>query len=402
MATNKRKLKLNKPAKKAEWDDTFGLMSWWNTKKVRASKVMVVGAGALGNEVLKNLALMNIGHILIVDFDTIEYHNLCRSVLFRTSDLKENKLKATVAAERIKEINPEIKVKVINGDILLDVGLGIFRRMDAIIGCLDNRLARVAINQQCFKVEKPWIDGAIENLAGQINVYSPDSSCYECQLEPSEIKNIKMKLGCPDIARRNTAKGRVPTTPISASIIGAMQVQEALKIIHNNKEQSLEGEKFVYEGMNMLTLRYEIDAKRAECESHVHHKNIISAKELSAENTIQETLEWLCNYFQDDTASIKLKHDLALELTTEQSKKKHAVVCAKPHLSDEFIATYQETPGEDIFITKSVLSIDNNFPQLELSLKKIGIPYLDIITVVAQDDYHYVELSKDEKFLDFK
>jgi DNA-binding transcriptional regulator YhcF (GntR family) len=65
---------------------TFDFISWWEKEKVRDARVMVVGAGALGNEVIKNLALMGVGHIFIVDFDRVEAANLSRSVLFRESD----------------------------------------------------------------------------------------------------------------------------------------------------------------------------------------------------------------------------------------------------------------------------------------------------------------------------
>jgi DNA-binding transcriptional regulator YhcF (GntR family) len=77
---------------------TFDFISWWEREKVQQAKVLVVGAGALGNEVIKNLALMGVGHLFIVDFDTIEAANLSRSVLFRESDNKRSK--AEVAARR--------------------------------------------------------------------------------------------------------------------------------------------------------------------------------------------------------------------------------------------------------------------------------------------------------------
>ena len=73
----------NTQKSKNQWDETFQLMHWWKPEDVQNAVIMVVGAGALGNEVLKNLALLNVGHILIVDFDTIEYSNLSRSILFR-------------------------------------------------------------------------------------------------------------------------------------------------------------------------------------------------------------------------------------------------------------------------------------------------------------------------------
>ncbi len=83
---------------------TFSYISWWKQEVVKDATVMVVGAGALGNEVLKNLALMGIGNLLIVDFDTIEDSNLSRSVLFRESD--RGRHKADVAAEGVKKTKP--------------------------------------------------------------------------------------------------------------------------------------------------------------------------------------------------------------------------------------------------------------------------------------------------------
>src|SRR5258708_4352384 len=65
---------------------TFDLISWWEREKVQTAKVLVVGAGALGNEVIKNLTLMGVGHIFVLDFDTVEAANLSRSVLFREGD----------------------------------------------------------------------------------------------------------------------------------------------------------------------------------------------------------------------------------------------------------------------------------------------------------------------------
>ena len=94
---------------------TFSFISWWEREKVENAKVMVVGAGALGNEVIKNLTLMGVGSIFIVDFDTIELANLSRSVLFRESDSGRNK--AEIAAARAKDLNPNVHVQYFHGDI---------------------------------------------------------------------------------------------------------------------------------------------------------------------------------------------------------------------------------------------------------------------------------------------
>lgn len=384
------------------WDDTFKLMSWWDTNKVQAAKVMVVGAGALGNEVLKNLCLMNVGHILIVDFDNIEYANLCRSVLFREEDIGPNSYKATVAAKRIKEMNPNVKVQTINGDIMIDVGLGIFRRMDVVIGGLDNRLARQYINRWSHRVGRTWIDGAIENMSGQLCVYQPEVSCYECYLTETDKKNIRIRLGCADIAQRNASYGRVPTTPISSSIIAAMQVQEALKVIHGYDKKSMAGEHFKYDGMNNWIFTYKVDALREVCESHVHidSESLVLAKTLTHESTIEETLDWLNNHFQQPVV-INLGYEVILKIATEKSDKEIDLIIAKPHFSEKIQLQHQEIPGERIKISQSVTQIDGKFPNKTLQLKHIGVPPLQILSVETSDDIHFVELTGDEAFLSF-
>ena len=91
-------------------DDRYGrlrLIPWWRQERITAARILVVGAGALGNEVLKNLALLGVGSIYVIDLDRVEASNLSRSVLFRAEDGGQSKAK--VAARRAKEINPEIK-----------------------------------------------------------------------------------------------------------------------------------------------------------------------------------------------------------------------------------------------------------------------------------------------------
>src|SRR5215472_7394542 len=82
------------------------LISWWRQERLAAARVLVVGAGALGNEVIKNLALVGAGTVYVIDFDTVEPSNLSRSVLFRAED--GGQAKAVVAAWRARELNPDI------------------------------------------------------------------------------------------------------------------------------------------------------------------------------------------------------------------------------------------------------------------------------------------------------
>ena len=399
--THKTKLNLeHKPQESKDWNEVFHLISDWDIEKIAATKVMVVGAGALGNEVLKNLALLNIGHIFIVDFDEIEYSNLSRSVLFRNHFVGQPK--AAVAAARVKELNPNVKVQYVNGDILCDVGLGIFKRMDVIIGCLDNRVARLYINRHTFKVGKTWVDGGIMNLDGQLAVYNQESACYECQLGNLDQDMIRKRLSCADMATRNSNYGRIPTTPLSASIIGAMQVQEAIKIVFGQKKSSLAGQKFNYYGMANEYLVYPMTTERLTCESHEVIQSIIPS-DLSSDHSVERTLEWLEHHFESDNIQIILHYDIVLEAVTKKTEKEYQLIVPKPHFSDAMVRKYEEIPYEGIVFSKRISSIDRSFPDLNYTLKELAIPPLHILKVKVDDSkVHYVELSADISFLNFK
>lgn len=401
LSTTKRtKISISKETQ--NWDQTFQSLSWWKKDRVQEAKVMVVGAGALGNEVLKNLALLNVGHILIVDFDRIEYSNLSRSILYREADSDKSSYKVEVAAQRIQEVNPNIKVMTINGDAIVDIGLGIYRRMDVIIGCLDNRLARLALNRHSFWMGKTWIDGAIENLSGQLNVYKPGVACYESSLSETDWQNINDRIGCPDIAKRNASYGRIPTTPITASIIGAMQVQEALKVINDNHAQLRLGKTFYYEGMHNEIFEFDNAKPDEEAQSSQQYSPIIEAKELGSDSTLEAFLNWLETYFNTDFVEGRLNHGIILEIVASSNEDEAIpLIFPFPKFADHKAVDLGIEPSAQVFVTKQTNQINRNFPDLSLRLCDVGVPALDVIKVFANDEFHYVELSRDESFLKF-
>ena len=391
--------------KKKVWgEEVFSLLSWFDTEKVGKARVMVVGAGALGNEVLKNLALFGIGNIVIVDFDKIEHSNLCRSVLFRPADVDRGSMKAAVAAERVKEINPLVNVSFVAGDIGCDVGLGLIRRMDVVIGCLDSRLARYLINRQCFRANRPWVDGGIENLEGNARVFRPGVNCYECSLSETELNMLKYRTGCPDIARINSTQGRVATTPVSSSIIGAIQVQEALKIIHGFNEQSLDnpcktlsGRLLKYDGMRLTLQNFRSENYNDDCLSHDFWEPVIQAGELSADTNVADALKILKGLLKSEDIAINLMNNkLIYQLVNETNEEEINVILPEskiPNYIDE--KNLKKNPRERIF-QKYFEDIDADFPYPGLKLKDIGIPKLDILHVTSSAGIHYVELTGDE------
>jgi adenylyltransferase/sulfurtransferase len=220
-------------------------IEWWNQARLAAARVVVVGAGALGNEVLKNLALVGAGHVVVVDHDRVELSNLSRSVLFRADD--EGCAKAEVAARAARSLYPGQKVTPLVADVLADVGLGLFRWADVVVGAVDNREARVFINAACARVGRPWFDGGIEALHGIVRGFAaPATACYECTMTARDWDILQQRRSCGLLARRAGAARGVPTTPTTASVVGALQVQEAVKYLHGL--DTLLGRGLVFDG----------------------------------------------------------------------------------------------------------------------------------------------------------
>jgi len=123
----------------------------------------------------------------------------------------------------------------IHGDVLTDLGLGLFSDVDVVIGCLDNREARLWVNRQCWKVGTPWVDSGIQEIQGVVKVFDPradGTACYECAMTERDYQLLNLRYSCPMLRRDQILEGKVPTAPTIASMMAALEVQEALKMLH--------------------------------------------------------------------------------------------------------------------------------------------------------------------------
>lgn len=365
------------------------LIPWWNQELLHNSTVMVVGAGAIGNELIKNLALLGVGKIVIVDMDKIEQTNLTRSILYRMKDV--GKYKSQAAAEAAMDINPDVKAICLNQNIVTDIGLGVFRSMDIVLGGLDNREARLAINQSCYKVNKPWIDGAIEVLNGFARVFVPPGPCYECTMTETDWKLINKRKSCALLTHDEMLEGKTPTTPTSSSIIAGVQVQEMLKILHNDRNlPTLAGKGYVFNGLTHDSFVVEYQLKD-DCMSHDLYDNIKemdwSAREVSIKDVLNQAAKDL-----GDGAIIEFDRDIATTAT-----------CVCGHTKDIF-NTVNRLRGKDIVCEKcgksmqfeTIHTINGEEDFLDKKLYDIGIPLYHIIAVRKGMKYVYYELSKDK------
>ena len=260
------------------------LIPWWDQTKIASSRVLVIGAGALGNEILKNLALLGFRKIMVVDLDRIEESNLSRTILFRSVDIGE--FKAVAAARAYRAIAADSVVQPLIGNVLRDCGLGLFEWSDVILAGLDNREARLWINRSAWKVNRPWIDGAIEGINGVARVFLPGMApCYECTLSEVDWAILQRRMSCNLLVHEDVPEGKIPTTPTISSIIGGIQVQEAVKLIHGMPTLASSG--FIFEGLHhsSYTVKY---TENPDCMSHYTIPEIVRLPQHSHELSLEQ------------------------------------------------------------------------------------------------------------------
>ncbi len=291
----------------------FKLISWWDQQRLKDAKVLVIGAGALGNELLKNLALLGVGNVLVADMDRIENSNLSRSVLYRARDNGE--LKATAAARATKDIYPDMNCHAFNGNVVYDLGLGVFRWADVILGGLDNREARLAINRACWKLNRPWIDGAIEAIQGTARVFVPDgpaqaAPCYECTMSETDWRLLNLRRSCNLLTREEMQGGKTPTTPTISSIIAGVQSQEAVKLLHGM--ESFPGKGWVFAGLSADSYQVEFQRKE-DCYSHDPIDEVIPLDGGTETLTVRQLLAE-ARALLGETAELELGRDILEKL----------------------------------------------------------------------------------------
>lgn len=351
------------------------LIPWWDQQRLFDARVMVVGVGALGNEILKQLALLGVGNIFVVDMDIIEESNLTRAVLFRKED--EGQPKATVAARALRELNPEIKVQSFVGNVVYDLGEGVYRDVDIVIGSLDNREARVAINQSCWRLGKPFVDGAIEIIQGVARVFvPPDGPCYECTMGERDYELLNIRRSCALLSRDDLVLGKIPTTPTTAAIIAGIQTQEAIKWLHRDRDMPLlAGKGFVFNGFSNDSYIVEYQ-RRPDCPAHYTMPSVHELDKSSAQTTAGEALE-LVKAEVSPAAVLEFEREVCTALYCPDCDEHQEVFRSLGKITEQEGRCPHCGELRDPQLTHAIYG-DESY--LDKTLAEIGLPLYDIIT----------------------
>jgi adenylyltransferase/sulfurtransferase len=372
----------------------FKLISWWDQQKLKNAKVLVVGAGALGNEIVKNLALLGVGNVLIADLDRIENSNLSRSVLYRQAD--NGKFKAEVAARAARDVYPDIIAHHFNGNVVYDLGLGVFNWADIVIGGLDNREARLSINRNCWRCSKPWVDGAIQQIDGTARVFipethalgKPDVACYECTMTDTDWRLLQLRRSCNLLSKSEMETGKTPTTPTISSIIAGVQCQEAVKILHGM--ESISGKGWVFSGISADSYQVEFQRKDS-CYSHDALGKILPMDWSVTSTTVREALE---------EARKLLGSRAELELARDVLEK---LICPTCHIEEKLFVSLGQVNSAKANCPRcgsrrevgTFYKIRGTEDFLDRTLAEIGVPAFDILIARSAEGSIGLELSAD-------
>jgi len=213
-------------------------------KRLKASSILLIGAGGLGSPLGLYLAAAGIGRLGIIDYDVVDFSNLQRQVIHGTPDVGRSK--AISARDRISDINPEVTVDLHEVRLTKDNVMSIFAPYDLIIDGTDNFPTRYLVNDACVFLKKPSVYGSIFRFDGQASVfYPPYGPCYRCLYPepppPGEVPSC--------------AEGGV--LGILPGIIGVIQATEAVKLILG-KGSTLVGRLLHYDAMTMKFREFKV------------------------------------------------------------------------------------------------------------------------------------------------
>src|SRR3990170_2721456 len=218
-------------------------------EKLRRSKVVVVGLGGLGTISALYLALAGVGHLRLIDQDTVELNNLHRQVLYSVDNLRYPKVEA--AADRIRQVNPNVKVEPIPENVRESNIDRLVSGVDCIVDGLDNMRTRYLLNRACVQHEIPYVFGAAIGIEGNLSVFSsPETPCLECVLPNLDDRRL------PTCDTRGVLGA-------TTGIIGSLQAMETIKLLAD-MGGSLKGKLMVCNFRDMYFTTIDV-FKRPDC-----------------------------------------------------------------------------------------------------------------------------------------
>lgn len=295
------------------------IIDWFDQDYLGNLNVAVIGAGALGNETIKNLALLGCGQIDIYDFDTIEEHNLTRSVLFGIDDI--GRKKAEVVALKAEQLDPNLKTNWYYENIITFLNPFKIQKYDMVFCCVDNFEARIYLNKLCLLMKIDLINMGMDSKYQSTEFFPfskvDDCACYECNLPYSVYERLEKRYSCGGLKKISYIEKKIPTTIITSSM-AALGVSIGLRLGGNVKTEN--------------STKLLIDTISGVTNKSKYIKNI-NCPTCTSSNKNTKLLTFLDNTFYD----IKNKTDLTFYLSENVICKIECANCGCLENFDKYI-----------------------------------------------------------------
>lgn len=225
--------------------------------RLQQGRVLIIGIGGLGCPAAQYLASAGVGHLTLVDHDTVDATNLQRQILYRATDVGQPK--AQVAGRALQAISPSSHITPLVERVDATRLMQLVAESDVVMDCCDNFATRHAVNQACVTLRKPLVSGAAVKFSGQVTVFDlrqADAPCYHCLFPDGEDVEAE---------RCGTMGVFAPLT----GVVGTLQAAEALKLLAGIG-QPLAGKLLLFDALQgeWQTIRYRQDPACPVCHAH--------------------------------------------------------------------------------------------------------------------------------------
>jgi molybdopterin/thiamine biosynthesis adenylyltransferase len=331
---------------------------------IENSQVFLAGAGAIGNEVAKNLAMLGVRKLVIVDYDLVETSNLSRTVFFEKGDV--GKPKAEVLSRKLQKNYPYVDPIVYRSRVE-DLPTEVYLNSDVIVSGLDNVPSRMHLASVSRRYSIPMVDAGTIGYEIRVQAYiPPDNPCPICPLPPG---NYGQMAGLRNPCTAPLEEMKIPSLPTSMSLVSSIQTQEAAKIIlgyktylKEKKWPSQVGEPL--KGVLLIDLRFN---RYSKIELNKNPKCLVCGKDGIAKNTV-DRYEILLSEAENSTSKLQKRiSELSTMKPTEILMFKESQKKLVPIETEKKLSNYSLHKGD--FVHTVLKNVQDKYSEAVVRLK---------------------------------
>lgn len=360
------------------------LIDWFSQEQISSLKICIIGAGAVGNEVVKNLALLGVGYVDVYDFDFVEIHNLTRSVLFREEDVGNRK--SDLVAKRARELSPDLVINSHFGDFSKLLGPKAIKEYDVVFCCVDNFEARIKLNRLCYLTSTDLVNIGIDSRFSSVEIFPfrehPNAACYECSLPNSVYSRISQRYSCGWLKKISFIEKKIPTTIVTSSVAAGLATSLGLRL-GKDFDESLDSSRVLIDTISGHSQR-SLLAKKQLCPCCGIHP--LPSKFLSAQPKINDRF---CSTEQLDLAEVTVWTSEPIivgytDNSDENNPKYNEIFDLASNYTDNFANEISDNPDNIVF------DIRDQFSLADLAQNFYDFIIPGCYAVIGNDDFSIV------------